>query len=127
MQITNHPSEDGFKLVNMNYKQSIVGSTIAFIVATSCCWLPALVIGLGGASGLLAFANGLEQFSGVFMAIGFIALIYGGYLYNKRKSSNTDVEVQLVSTITCPKCEHCLLYTSPSPRDQRGSRMPSSA
>ena len=23
--------------------------------------------------------------------------------------------------------EYCLLYTSPSPRDQRGSRMPSSA
>ena len=23
--------------------------------------------------------------------------------------------------------QHCLLYTSPSPRDQRGSRMPSSA
>ena len=32
----------------------------------------------------------------------------------------------------CPRChatdpERCLLYTSPSPRDQRGSRMPSSA
>ena len=25
------------------------------------------------------------------------------------------------------ECESCLLYTSPSPRDQRGSRMPSSA
>ena len=25
------------------------------------------------------------------------------------------------------RCTHCLLYTSPSPRDQRGSRMPSSA
>ena len=25
------------------------------------------------------------------------------------------------------KAIHCLLYTSPSPRDQRGSRMPSSA
>ena len=24
-------------------------------------------------------------------------------------------------------CQGCLLYTSPSPRDQRGSRMPSSA
>ena len=24
-------------------------------------------------------------------------------------------------------CRNCLLYTSPSPRDQRGSRMPSSA
>ena len=27
----------------------------------------------------------------------------------------------------CKECENCLLYTSPSPRDQRGSRMPSSA
>ena len=26
-----------------------------------------------------------------------------------------------------PRLESCLLYTSPSPRDQRGSRMPSSA
>ena len=26
-----------------------------------------------------------------------------------------------------PEPEPCLLYTSPSPRDQRGSRMPSSA
>ena len=25
------------------------------------------------------------------------------------------------------EANHCLLYTSPSPRDQRGSRMPSSA
>ena len=25
------------------------------------------------------------------------------------------------------RCQNCLLYTSPSPRDQRGSRMPSSA
>ena len=28
---------------------------------------------------------------------------------------------------TLRKCSTCLLYTSPSPRDQRGSRMPSSA
>ena len=28
---------------------------------------------------------------------------------------------------TCTRCIDCLLYTSPSPRDQRGSRMPSSA
>ena len=42
-----------------------------------------------------------------------------------------DVEVQGESggglvkvTMTC---KGCLLYTSPSPRDQRGSRMPSSA
>ena len=28
---------------------------------------------------------------------------------------------------TLEMCKFCLLYTSPSPRDQRGSRMPSSA
>ena len=32
----------------------------------------------------------------------------------------------VVTLEPCPMCA-CLLYTSPSPRDQRGSRMPSSA
>ena len=32
---------------------------------------------------------------------------------------------QQIGTLT--RSNHCLLYTSPSPRDQRGSRMPSSA
>ena len=31
------------------------------------------------------------------------------------------------STLVDGLIQHCLLYTSPSPRDQRGSRMPSSA
>ena len=47
------------KIQEMNYKQSIIGSIIAFIIATSCCWLPALIIGLGGATSMLAFANDL--------------------------------------------------------------------
>ena len=33
----------------------------------------------------------------------------------------------LVETITCGETRTCLLYTSPSPRDKRQSRMPSSA
>ena len=32
-----------------------------------------------------------------------------------------------ISDIACQRMNSCLLYTSPSPRDQRGSRMPSSA
>ena len=32
-----------------------------------------------------------------------------------------------METISADELENCLLYTSPSPRDQRGSRMPSSA
>ena len=33
----------------------------------------------------------------------------------------------LVDSVVSIKNQICLLYTSPSPRDQRGSRMPSSA
>ena len=33
----------------------------------------------------------------------------------------------LVAVLLSAQCTDCLLYTSPSPRDQRGSRMPSSA
>ena len=37
-----------------------------------------------------------------------------------------DTSAQLAAQLISPK-KGCLLYTSPSPRDQRGSRMPSSA
>ena len=40
------------------------------------------------------------------------------------EQGNTD-DVQAL--IDAAHAEACLLYTSPSPRDQRGSRMPSSA
>ena len=53
------------------------------------------------------------------------------------KKENSHIETISMQTITSPKfIQHkeyvdmyitCLLYTSPSPRDQRGSRMPSSA
>lgn len=99
----------------MNYKQSIIGSIVAFIIATSCCWLPALIIGLGGATGMLAFANGLERFSGVFMAIGAIALLYGTYLYyQKRNVTMQSDKVKLQSIITCPKCGHNYEETMPT-------------
>ena len=38
---------------------------------------------------------------------------------------HTDNQTYTFNLIDTPG--HCLLYTSPSPRDQRGSRMPSSA
>lgn len=99
----------------MNFKQSIIGSSIAFLLATSCCWLPALIITIGGASSLMAFANGLEQFSGIFMAIGAGVLLYGGYqFYNKRNSIMQSNKVQLKSIITCPECGHAKEETMPT-------------
>ena len=89
----------------MNYKQSIAGGVIAFILATACCWLPALIVILGGASGMLAFSESLEQYSGVFMIIGAILLAYGVYKLRGRKTNSIKPEqVVLQSVITCPKC-----------------------
>ena len=40
---------------------------------------------------------------------------------------NLDEKVNLIKLPGLDLFQTCLLYTSPSPRDQRGSRMPSSA
>lgn len=88
----------------MNYKKTIIGSSIAFIVATSCCWLPALIIAIGGGSTLIGFSYGLERFSGIFMAIGVGLLGFGFYQYQKKNTASSNREVVLESTITCPEC-----------------------
>ena len=52
------------------------------------------------------------------------------FVHELSKTYRTILEVRDEKLITIKKemeALHCLLYTSPSPRDQRGSRMPSSA
>ena len=56
-------------------------------------------------------------------------------LHNSLYYRKPFIEIQLNKIVdypndppgSCSVCKPCLLYTSPSPRDQRGSRMPSSA
>ena len=98
----------------MNYKRSIIGSSIAFIIATSCCWLPALLIAIGGGSTLLGISNGLEKFSGAFMAIGIGFLGFGIYQYKNKKEMSTNKEAILQSTITCPECGNKKEETMPT-------------
>jgi hypothetical protein len=98
----------------LNIKKSIIGSSIAFIIATSCCWLPALLIAIGGGSTLIAISNGLEKFSGLFMAIGIGLLGFGVYQYKNRTGSSVDKEVILLSTITCPECGYKKEETMPT-------------
>ena len=59
----------------------------------------------------------------------FLPKIEEGLIVNLKKlhilTDNQSVEKKIADTIEAIR--NCLLYTSPSPRDQRGSRMPSSA
>ena len=46
----------------------------------------------------------------------------------RQNSVALETTIQIYSEEATPQAyKYCLLYTSPSPRDQRGSRMPSSA
>jgi len=96
----------------MNYKKSIIGSSIAFIIATSCCWLPALMIAIGGGSTLIVVSEELEQYSGTLMLIGFVFFGYGIYQYNKHLSNNKAAVLQ--SIITCPECGYKKEETMPT-------------
>lgn len=98
----------------MDYKKSIIGSLIAFVIATSCCWLPPLLIAIGGGSTLISVSNGLEGFSGVFMALGIGALCFGIYQYYNRTNMSANKEVVLQSTLTCPECGNQKEETMPT-------------
>ena len=47
--------------------------------------------------------------------------------YQEIQKSQHSLHERILQVPDMPVSKHCLLYTSPSPRDQRGSRMPSSA
>ena len=54
-------------------------------------------------------------------------ILYGEALENARPVLGDDLAMRAHADVPMGAMWTCLLYTSPSPRDQRGSRMPSSA
>ena len=95
---------------------------------------------LGGDPGVATYVNGIysEDFyiasSGGFWDVERVEVLRGpqGTLYGRNavggavnfnhKKPTDEFEAEVKTLVS-----NCLLYTSPSPRDQRGSRMPSSA
>ena len=100
----------------MSYKQTISGGVFAMILATSCCWLPALAVIVGGATGIVGISESLERYSNLLMAVSFLLIAFGGYQYFRRKRANNTKEMTVIlqSTITCPKCGHEKEETMPT-------------
>lgn len=89
----------------MNTKQSLIGGLLAFVIGSACCWLPAVIVVLGGASSLMSFSEALERFSGVFMGIGALLLGYGLFRLVRRKAMTYNKKtLVLKSKLTCPHC-----------------------
>ncbi len=98
----------------MNARTSILGGVFAFVLATSCCWLPALAVLLGGAAGVLSLSEQMASLSGPLMvlAAGFIG--YG--FYRKWRPFRAEASPdQFIpdSLITCPFCGHQKMETMP--------------
>ena len=82
----------------------------------------------------LTFSGGIGEVQTVTLTINDDAIVEGvETLEISLDNLNTAtapvalIDTSSVGTVTILEDAACLLYTSPSPRDQRGSRMPSSA
>lgn len=99
----------------MNFKKSIIGSSIAFLLATSCCWLPWLLLVIGSTASLVGFITALEKYSWLFFTLGTGSLTWGIFqFYKKRNATMNQKKNTLQSVITCPDCKYQKEETMPT-------------
>ena len=73
----------------------------------------------------MKFRNIMLLMASVFI-LSMLSDLYFNLKINELSSDLEQINNE-ISILEIEKSKVCLLYTSPSPRDQRGSRMPSSA
>ena len=113
----------------------MVFSSIAFI----CVFLPAFLVVYVAVPrlrniALLAFSL-LFYFAGegwgvLIMGVSIAINYFGALLLSRTDKDGSRFVLTItvmLNLVVLGYYKYCLLYTSPSPRDQRGSRMPSSA
>lgn len=103
-------NEKSLSKLKLSYTKTFWGALLAFILATSCCWIPAILIGIGGASIANALVGGLNIASIVFFALGFILTFYAGYLFYTRKQK-INYKIITKSKIICPDCGMSVIET----------------
>lgn len=75
-----------------NYKKSFLGSILAFILGTSCCWLTSLAVWLGGATILTVISRFVHNYNSIILGVAvlfFVVAIYQFWKYKKKKSNKS--------------------------------------
>jgi hypothetical protein len=107
----NHP----FNSKKLKISRSLLGSAFAFILATSCCWMPAMAFILGSSAALTFLSKSLDTLSWLFYALGIGLLCYAGFkFFQKKQTPNTSQNIELQSLITCPDCGFSKMETMPT-------------
>lgn len=68
-----------------NYKKSFLGSILAFILGTSCCWLTSLAVWLGGATFLTIISRFVHNYNTIILGVAFLFFIVAIYQFWKHK------------------------------------------
>jgi len=72
--------------MKLNHKNTFWGSVVAFFLGTSCCWISALAIWLGGATVLTWLSTFIENIQELLV---FVGALLGGvslFLFFRKKS-----------------------------------------
>lgn len=86
-------------------KFALLSGLSAVLIGGACCWLPALVILLGGSASLLAVSNFMSKFTIPLFILGGVSILVGIWLFRKNRKSKTGLLI-LESVITCPHCSN---------------------
>jgi uncharacterized protein (DUF2147 family) len=68
-----------------NYKKSLLGSVLAFVLGTSCCWLTSLAVWLGGATFLTVLSGFVHEYATIILGIALLFFGVGIYQFWKHK------------------------------------------
>ena len=72
-----------------NYKKSFLGSLLAVVLGTSCCWLTSLAIWLGGATFLTVLARFVNDYDTLILGVAALFFVVGMYQFWRYKKGKT--------------------------------------
>jgi len=71
--------------MKLNHKNTFWGSVLAFFIGTSCCWMSALAIWLGGATMLTWTTTFIESIQELLIFAGALLGVISLFLFFRKK------------------------------------------
>lgn len=77
------------QIMKTKYKKTFLGSIIAFVLGTSCCWLTSLAVWLGGATILTVLSQFVNKYDTIILSIALLLFLVGLYQLWKHKKGKS--------------------------------------
>ncbi len=67
------------------HKKTLIGSVIAFIIGTSCCWVSSILLWIGATGIMVTVVNYLEDIREIVIEIGLLLALVSMYFKKRQK------------------------------------------